>query len=159
MCRILLTVLFAALPVFPQIGAPRLGFVRGSDGTVRTLHGVAASFTLGEPIIRNVERLWFDGRRGVALTATAWIAFDADGKVRRCSERAEAPAIPDSGAAWSADEVSVMDTGARFRLPFEVQSVERVGAEYILVRGRSQARLLRTTRGRESLYEIPEAAQ
>ena len=159
MNKLLILALAVVLPAFPQIGAPRLGFVRGSDGTVRTLRGVAGSFALGESVLQNIERIWFDGRRGVALTATDCIAFDADGKVRWRSELAESPRIPEPGATWTADEVAIAKTGVRVRLSFEVQSVERVGAEYLLIRGGSQQRLLRTTPGREALYEIPEAAQ
>ena len=127
---------------------------------MRRLRGVAGSFTLGERVMQGVDRLWFDGRHGVALTASGHIDFDAAGTVqRRGDQRGGTPPFPDSGATWSADEVAITATGVRMRLPFEVQSIERVSAEYLLVSGAKQQRLLRTVPGREALYEIPEAAE
>jgi len=114
---------------------------------------------LGETIFEDTLHIWFDGRRGVALTGTERFDFDADGKVRLRTQLADAPPFPECGATWSADEVKVVKTGVQVRVPFEVQLVERVGADYLLVEGASQNRLLRTTPGREALYEIPEAAE
>jgi hypothetical protein len=157
MTKLPFALLLTAVLAWPQIGAPRLGFVRTTDGTVRPLIGVAGSFTLGKPVLQGVEHLWFDGRRGVALTAVERIDLDAAGQEHRRSEIDEAIRFPDPGAAWSADEVVIAKTGVRMRVPFAVESVERVGAEYLLVEGGTERRLLRTSPGHEALYEMPEA--
>ncbi len=159
MRRLLLAFFMSAALVFPQLGPPRLGYVRAEDGAVKPLSGVSGSFAVGDTIFRDVDRIWFDGRRGVALTAAERIDFDAAGNVRLRTELAGAPAFPDCGATWSGDEVKITKTGVQVRLPFEVRIVERVGAEYLLVQGDAHKRLLRTTPGREALYELPEVAQ
>lgn len=159
MSKLPFALLLAAVLAWPQIGPPRLGLVRATDGSVRPLIGVAGSFTLGEPLLTGVEHLWFDGRRGVALSAAERIDLDAAGQVRRRGEIDEAIRFPDPGAAWTADEVAIVKTGVRMRVPFTIESVERVGAEYLLVEGGTLRRLLRITPGHEALYEIPEAAE
>jgi hypothetical protein len=159
MRRTLLFLLLAAGIAFPQIATPRLGFVRLSDGTVRALQGVAGTFSLGVIIFRDASQVWFDGRHGVAITSNGPVAFDAAGSPQRRSERSQAVDIPGTGATWSGDEVAVDRTGYRARLPFAVRSVERVGAEYVLISGDGERRLLRTGPGREALYEIPEVAR
>jgi hypothetical protein len=159
MRRTLLSLFLTAGVAFPQIATPRLGFVHLSDGTVRALQGVAGTFSLGDIIFRDAARVWFDGRHGVAVTANGQVAFDAAGNPQRRSERSQALDMPGPGATWSGDEVAVDRTGYRARLPFAVRSVERVGAEYLLISGDGERRLLRTSPGREALYEIPEVAR
>ena len=88
---------------------------------------------------QGVERLWFDGRRGVALTAAGADRLRCRGQVRRGGQELdERLRFPDPGATWSGGRSHDPATGVRMRVPFESQSVERVGAEYLLVSGEGQ---------------------
>lgn len=159
MKRVMCLAILLSHPGFSQIGAPRIGFVRTAAGPVRALDGVAGSFTIGDQVLEKADRLWFDGRRGLALTSTEKVSFNVAGRVVRRQPLEDDTDLPDPGATFSGDEVKIRATGMLLRMPFEILSVERAGAEYLVVRGERSCRLVRMTAGRETQYELPEVKE
>jgi hypothetical protein len=142
-----------------QVSAPRLGLVRLAGGSVRALHGVAGSFTLGEPLLHGVDALEFDGRGGWARRGGTVFALGRDGEV--LSEEAAGTEVASAHeiAFIDADELVLRRSGARLRLPFAIDRLERAGAEYLVLSGAEGSLLARVRDGSEALFALPEAAE
>jgi hypothetical protein len=48
-----------------QVNAPRVGFVRYADSTVRGIYGLEASFLVGQPVAHRVDAASFSGDAGI----------------------------------------------------------------------------------------------
>ena len=141
---------------FTQLAAPRIGFVRLNDRTVRVLRGVAGAFSTGETVLQDVDQFYFDGARGFARSGAAVAAIDCDGAVTGPAD--EVPSLDDV-ARLEEEYLLVVATGVRLQLPFAVETIERAGTDYLLLTGSEGRLLVRIKAGQEAIYELPEPAE
>jgi hypothetical protein len=146
-------------PALAQVAAPRLGLVRFDDGSVRPLYGVAGSFRIGEPLLRNVDALAFDGCRGRARSGDEDLILGPDGEVLRREPHTPGRTAASKPAWIEGDELVIRASGARLRLPFAADRLQQAGAEYVVVTGPDGRLLARITTGSERLFAIPEPAE
>jgi hypothetical protein len=141
-----------------QVSAPFVGLVRLNDSTVRPLHGVAGSFTLGEPLLAGVDALHFDGSDGWARCGDEVLKLDRAGRVL-AGEPVDETGSVDEVAYIDGNELVIRRSGARLLLPFAVDRLERAGADYVALSGAEGRLLARLTEGREALFAMPEVAE
>ena len=130
-----------------QIAAPQIGYVRRPDGGLYRLQGVAGAFRVSERVLEGVTAYHYDGTCGVAQTAEGQHELDC------------APPEGTALAAVEQEELLIHSSGVRLRLPFAIHTVERAGAEYLLLSGEQGQLLARITRDREAVYELPQVAE
>jgi hypothetical protein len=152
---------FFALSLFAaaQVSAPRVGLVRFEDGTVRPLFGVSGSFTVGEPLLRGVDAIAFDGSRGWARTTEEILVLGRDAEVIRREPLTDDTPRPCELAYVDGDELVVRASGRRMRLPFAIERLEQAGAEYVALSGPEGRLLARIGDGREAIFAMPEPVQ
>ncbi|HET8548364.1 MAG TPA: hypothetical protein VFL57_10190 [Bryobacteraceae bacterium] len=142
-----------------EVTAPRVALVRFNDGSVRPLHGTPGSLIVGEPLLRGIEALTFDGTVGQARTRDEILTLNADGAVLdRTPLSSDAPE-GEPLAYIDNDDLVLRASGKRLRLPFAIHRIERAASEYLALSG-SEGRLLAcTAEGREAFFAIPEIAE
>lgn len=137
-----------------EMSAPLIGYLRDSAGAVRPVHGVAGAFLLGDAVEQGATAARFSGRSGCILRDGQVLHLRDGHVVDTPAESCMEEALP---VAVEGDEIVLLGTGVRLRTPVAVDSVERMGSEWYVLRSASRLFALRATRGREAIYELPEA--
>lgn len=159
--RILSLVLLMAVSGGAQISLPRIGYVRDASGTLRPLLGVGGAFVLGEAVERRVRASHYDGTSGCIQMAdgrTMTWTGDADTR-REAGDPQAACTISRDLVELDGDEVVVVRTGARIRVDGAIESIERAGRDWVVLRCPNRLLLLRIAAGKEKLFALPEAQE
>jgi hypothetical protein len=77
-----------------QVNAPRIGFARFGDGSLRAVYGLQASFVLGKPVLQSVTAASFSDDGGLVATPGHIQLLSRDGSVvSDCESTDPAPVL------------------------------------------------------------------
>ncbi|MBV9083308.1 MAG: hypothetical protein JOZ62_11565 [Acidobacteriaceae bacterium] len=139
-CTLLLLCLGVLLQA--QVNAPRVGFIRSSDATIRPVYGLSDSFILGQPVLRSAVAASFSHAGGIVAAAGQIQILGSDGSLIAEYPAAESQPLvhiddqlstaiawlPSSGVILHWNGESFATTAVSAPLPENVSSIRVSGA-------------------------------
>ncbi len=142
------------------VGRPLAGFVRGADGGLRPVYGIAGNFVAGPAVAAGVTAAGYSGRSGWARTEQGYYRFGAggvlQGPVHPRRLRAQPPALKWE-PGWLVLE---RPEGLPLRAGIEgrVLYIEQMGEDWFHVRQQTRSLAVRAREDRLEVFPLPKAA-
>lgn len=164
-----------------QIQPPFIGQVRDRNGRVVPVFGIAGTFTLGPPLVEGAIEASFGPDGGFFKTTEGWFAVHGGSRTRLPESaaglvlttddawiRSECPAECQRAAQALTGEtercpdrsLTVEDFASRLDLPEPISAVERMSADWYVLRGDRGLYAVRWRAGGEpEMWQLPEGEQ